>query len=124
VSSIVIEEDHTMGSTPLRALLSLATFILTVAAFGATPDAELSCSTGASEVYPLAETIDDTASTIAVPASARQTASTAVPFGRATSDPAWQLLQTVAVFERLKVGERLAVHFDAVAEQLIVFDQQ
>jgi hypothetical protein len=64
------------------------------------------------------EVIDETHLTIAVPRGAATAEATSdVP--EATTDPAWELIQELPLFQRLAVGDRFGVQFDQSAESLI-----
>lgn len=66
---------------------------------------------------PVSEATDDTARTVVVP---RAVGERSLPFqSKGTTDPAWELVQELPVFERLAEGARFAVQFDRSLESLV-----
>jgi hypothetical protein len=67
---------------------------------------------------PVADSVDETGRTLAVPRGARGVEGKDVGT-EATTDPAWGLIQEVPVFQRLAVGDRFAVQLDYGTESLV-----
>ncbi len=106
-----------MSRRGFRAFFPLIPVVLALALPSGARAEEITAAGGTTERT--ADAVDETHRTEVAPFAAAPTAAAPWAPSHFTTDPAWDLVQQSSVWRRIKIGERVAVQFDHVAQSLV-----